>query len=666
MSFQKNNIVDYYDNRRISCGLIIEVDDRKLRVLNDQGKEARISPTRTLISGKEPGFPLTGSRDEQVNRLKEISAKRENLKTRIDLRELWEVVGQETREIDIDDLSELFFGNENDSDSTASLLRAIFEDRLYFKIRPDTIEVPTQNQVEQALIQREKEQDRARFIAESAEFLLRLKSFDNQNSRKTPDKLISMLEEAALHGPDWVLIKPVKEIFSQAGLTGNWDPFRVLVKLGHWSEDENITLRAEGIQFGFSTETEAAAQEAAQRPLPIDAEDLLDEKPITIDALSTRDVDDALSVSSDGPDLIVGIHITDVTHFVDHNSLLDHEVRERTISIYLPEKTIPMMPRILSEQAASLEVGAERPALSVMVRFGPDLELLDYRLTNSIIKVDRRLTYEEADERIADPGSPEAAMFAVASAVRRRRVDSGAIIFKDPEVSVRVDENGNIEVSTRDRETPAQILVSEMMILANNLFARYLYEHNVPGIFRSQPPPLEKIELGEEHDPVQSYRCKKVLSRGDLSTEPAPHSTLGLEMYTTASSPLRRYTDLIVQRQLKAALGKRQPLGKEELERILDAIQYRLERAVVMERERQKYFLLKYLEQRKSDEFEVVVLNRFPKFFLVQITQLSLNAVLHVSGGTSLTPGERLVARIEKINPRDDRLTLSLVRWVRQ
>ncbi len=662
MSFQKNDIIDYYDSRRISCGIIMEVDDRKLRILNDQGKEAKISPTRALIWGKEPGFPLTASRDEQVNRLKEISAKREALKNRIDLRELWEVVGLETREIDIDDLSELFFGNKNDSNSTASLLRAIFEDRLYFKIRPDTIEVPSPDQVEQALIQRTKEQDRARFISDAAEFLSKLKS-EHTNSKKTPEKLIDILEEAALQGPDWVLMKPVKEIFNQAGLAGNWDPFRVLVKLGHWSEDENITLRSENVPIEFSAQAEADSKEAAQKTLPTDAEDLLHENPITIDALSTKDVDDAISLARVGDELIIGIHITDVSHFVEHDSPLDLEIRERAISIYLPEMTIPMMPRVLSENAASLEVGVKRPALSIMVRFAPDLELRDYRVTNSIIKVGRRLTYEEADERISDPSSQEATMFAIASALRQRRIDSGAIIFKDPEVSVRIDGNGNIEVCTRDRETPAQILVSEMMIMANNLFARFLKERNLPGIFRSQPAPLEKIELGEGYDPVLSYRSKKLLSRGDLSTEPAPHSTLGLEIYTTGSSPLRRYTDLIVQRQVKAALGKGPLLERDTLEKIIDEIQYRLERAVAMERERQKYFLLKCLERRKSEEFEVVVLNRFPKFYLVQISQLGLNAALHAGSGTTLTPGERLVARIEKINPRDERLTLSLVRW---
>src|SRR5208283_1069521 len=100
-------------------------------------------------------------------------SRREEIKKRIDLRELWGVVGLETGEIGIEDLTELVFGNQSDANCAASLLRAIFEDRLYFRIRPDRIEVPSPEQVQQALIQREKERERSTFIARCAEFLTR-------------------------------------------------------------------------------------------------------------------------------------------------------------------------------------------------------------------------------------------------------------------------------------------------------------------------------------------------------------------------------------------------------------------------------------------------------------------------------------------------------------
>ncbi|HMK34735.1 MAG TPA: RNB domain-containing ribonuclease [Desulfomonilaceae bacterium] len=662
MMFRKHDIVDYFDSRTISSGLILEIDERRLRILNDHGKETKISSSRVLIAGKDPDFPLSGTREAQINRLKAISQLREEIKSRIDLRELWEIVSLETDEIGLDDLSELFFGR-NDSDDTASLLRAIFEDRLYFRIKPDKIEVPSPERVQQALIQREKERERTSFAANAAEFLSKMKGPQPITADAAPEGLIPMLEEAAQYGRDWVTFKQIKEILSQAGLPQQVDPFRILVMLGVWSEDENITLRAENIATAFSREMEAEAALAAGKPLMTDVEDLTREEVITIDSPSTRDVDDALSLSRKGEDWILGVHITDVAHFVEHDSFLDTEVRQRATSIYLPDTIIPMIPAVLSEHAASLIAGEIRPAISLMAEIGPDYQLKSYRIVESVVRVSERLSYDEADERISRAGSKEHTLFVIASALRKARLAAGAIIFKDPELGVHVNEDGSIEVNLRDRETPSQILVSEIMIFANNFFARFLKENAIPGIYRSQAPPLEKIELGDEYDPVVSYRSKKALSRGDLSTVAGPHSTLGLALYTTATSPLRRYPDLLVQRQLKSVLRTNQPaIHENELEQYLSEICYRLERAVLLERERQRYFLLKYLEQRKNEEFEALVLHRFPKFYLVHITGLCFNAALNASAGLSLSPRDRVLAKVDRVNPRDDKLVLSLVK----
>jgi exoribonuclease-2 len=663
MNFRKNDVIDYFEDRRIWCGLILDFDDRRLRVLNEQGKEAKLSKTRVLNAVYCSGVHEAGSRDEQVAALRAISAHREEIKNRIDLRELWEVIGPEASEISLEDLRDLVFGGDQDPDSAPALLRAIVEDRIYFKIRPDLVEVVSQEQVRQAITQREKERERLHFIGHAADFLRRLKMEPNLSVDKAPKGLLSMLEEAAQYGTDWVTLKPVKEVFSNAGLDSDLDPFRVLVKLGVWSEDENIRLRTEKIPVAFPPEAEDEALRAAGKPLPSGLEDLTNLDMVAIDAASTHDVDDALSISIDGNDAIVGIHITDVANFVEHDSPLDRVVRERATSIYLPDMTIPMIPPVLSEKAASLAVGEIRPAVSMMVRIGPDFRTREFYIVPSMIRVSERLSYEEADERILDQNSKEARMFAIASAFREDRVATGAIIFRDLELSVRVDKDGRIDFSVRDRENRSQILVSEMMILANSLFAHFLTQHNLPGIFRSQQPASEKIELGEQYDPVLSYRSRKVLAKGDMGPDPAPHSTLGLDCYTTATSPLRRYQDLLVQRQIKSFLETGKALlDRPELEGILLELSYPLERASVLERERTRYFLLKYLQAHRDENFEAVVLQRFPRFHLVQIVQFGLNAALMTPDSLILNPYDKVLVRIEKIRPREDKLSLSLVR----
>jgi len=663
MTIRKKDIIDYFDNRRICCGLIVDLDGRRVRVLSEHGKETKISENRVLVAVHLPEFPWSAGKDGQLATLKEIAGEREKIKEALDLEEIWEVVGPETGEIGIEDLTDLVFGNERDTNSEAALLRAVSEDRIYFKIRPDRIEVASRERVERALTQRQKERERLDFIAGSAEFLSRVKGRNEIGADAAPEGFVPMLEEAALHGEDWVTFKTVKEIFSNAGAAPDLDPFRVLVRLGIWSEDENVRLRAEQVPVEFSPEVEALAVEATERPLPRIEEDLTREEIIAIDDTSTRDVDDALSFSRDGDDAVIGIHITDVARFVDHDSPLDLAIRERATSIYLPDLIIPMIPPVLSEEAASLSPGEIRPAVSMTVRLGPDRKTREFRIFLSLIRVGESLSYEEADQRISDGETKEAEMYAVASDLREHRIASGALVFRDPEPTVHLDDAGEIRIALRERDTPSQILVSEMMILANSLFARFLKEHDLAGIFRSQPPPNEKIDLGPDYDPVLSYRCRKTLIRGETGPDPAPHSTLGLDCYTTATSPLRRYPDLLVQRQIKSFLENGEPaFDRTEMEKIAAEISYPVERASVLERERQRFFLLKHLAQRKDEEFDAVVLQRFPRFHLVQIPEFCLNAALKTPNSLALSPYDRATVRIEKVNPREDRLSLSLVR----
>jgi exoribonuclease-2 len=663
MIVQKHHVVDFFENRRPTCGVVVDCDERRARILTELGKETKISRSRLLTCVEDPDFPLAGSRDEQIARLREIAERREEIKGNLDLRELWEVVGSETDEIELTDLADLAFAGKGDFNSAPSLLRAIFEDKIYFKVRPNSIEVLSRDRVDQALNQRQKERERIRFVAECSEFLSRLTGDSSGQADCPPEGFVGLMEEAALYGSEWTNVKLAREIFSQAGVNSRWNPFRVLVELGQWTEDENLRLRAERVPVQFAPEIEEEALAAVDRPLQDSAVELTGTEPIAIDAATTRDVDDALSLEYEGDTAILGIHITDVAGFVEHGSPLDLAARERATSIYMPDAIIPMIPPVLSEEAASLAAGEVRPAISVTVKLGGDRRVEEYGVVRSLIRVKERLVYEQADERIQDPRSKEARLYEIAAALRRQRVAAGAIVLKDPELIVRVAEDKDISVTIRDRETPSQILVSELMILANNLFARFLKEHRLPGIFRSQLPPAEKVELGESYDPVLSYQCRKAMARGEVGLDPSPHSTLGLAQYTTATSPLRRYPDLLVQRQILSFLETGSPLlDRGELERILAEISYPLERAALLERERTRYFLLKYLKARKDEEFEAVVLHRFHRFHLVRITELGFNAALNTPDGLALSPSDRALVRIEKIAPRDDKLSLSLVK----
>ena len=306
MTFQKNDIIDYYDDARLSCALVLEVNDRRLHVLNDQGKEANISSSRALIGGMQPDFPSTSSRDDQIRKLKEMSARRDEIKITINLKELWEIVGPETNSISLTDLSELLFGAQDGLECRSALVRAIVENRLYFKIKPEGIEAVPPEKVEQEELRRKKELERDLFLSRCADFLSILKTGGELLLPDAPPGLLEMLEEAALMGNDWLTQKKVRDIFSRAGMIPSWDPFKVLVKLGTWSEDENIRLKAEQIPTDFSARAEELAKTAANRALENGApRETFDENVITIDSESTHDIDDAISIGFAGDKIII-------------------------------------------------------------------------------------------------------------------------------------------------------------------------------------------------------------------------------------------------------------------------------------------------------------------------------------------------------------------------
>ena len=273
MIVQKHHVVEFFENRRLTCGVVLDCDERRVRVLTELGKETKISRSRLLTSVEDPDFSLAGSRDEQIARLHEIAERREEIKGNLDLRELWEVVGSETDEIELTDLTDLAFAGKGDFNSTPSLLRAIFEDKIYFKVRPNSIEVLSRDRVDQALDQRRKERERIRFVAECSEFLSRLTTDSSAQADCPPEGFVGLMEEAALCGSEWTSVKLARETFSQAGVNSRWNPFRVLVELGQWTEDENLRLRAEKVPVQFAPEIEEEALVAVDRPLPDSAPD---------------------------------------------------------------------------------------------------------------------------------------------------------------------------------------------------------------------------------------------------------------------------------------------------------------------------------------------------------------------------------------------------------
>jgi exoribonuclease-2 len=379
---------------------------------------------------------------------------------------------------------------------------------------------------------------------------------------------------------------------------------------------------------------------------------------MTIDGQATLDFDDALSVEHLEDGFRVGIHIADVGHVVAKGSPLDAAARERASSIYMPDQRIPMLPPELAEGLCSLKAGEPRPAISILVTLDRTLSLRSYDIVPSLIRVRHQRTYYDANQ-LAESDPDLAVLHTVARHFRAFRLEQGAVQISLPDVGVWFDETGKLGVSRVNRESPARMLVTELMIMANWLMARFLKSYNLAAVFRSQPAPRERLFRGEEGTLFQNWMQRRLLNRFILGTEAQHHSGLGLDAYVTATSPIRKYSDLVTQRQVRAALGLEQACGREEMEAVIRDLEQPMATVGRLQAARHRYRLLKYLEGRVGEREEAIVLTRRRHGYQVLLTSYMLECDMAASG-VELRPESLVQVVIQQANARRDVLTVFL------
>lgn len=309
---------------------------------------------------------------------------------------------------------------------------------------------------------------------------------------------------------------------------------RFLVRIGYWEENFNPYPGRTGLPL-----------ETPSFPLPDlppeSRQDLTQLTALAIDDEGNEDPDDA--IGWDGERLWV--HIADVAALVPPDSPADLEARSRGANLYLPEGVVTMLPPVAT-QRLGLGLTEISPALSLGLRLGSEGELLDAELMLSWIRV-QRLTYAQVNESLHE--EPFRSLFQRTQAYRARRQARGSAVIELPEVSVRVKQ-GQVIVRPLPR-LDSRDMVTDTMLMAGEAIARFARERAIPIPFAAQPPP---DSLKQPQTMAEMFAYRKQFKPTRLNTQGEPHAGLGLELYTRATSPLRRYSDLLVHQQLRAHL----------------------------------------------------------------------------------------------------------------
>jgi exoribonuclease-2 len=246
----------------------------------------------------------------------------------------------------------------------------------------------------------------------------------------------------------------------------------------------------------------------------------------------------------------------------------------------------------------------------------------------------------------------------LAGRFRQKRLDAGAVQISLPEINLWIDESGEINLNRLNRESPGRMLVSELMILANGLMARFLAQKGLPAVFRAQPEPREQLFRGEEGSLFQNFMQRKHLARFVLGARPERHSGLGLEAYVTATSPIRKYFDLVTQRQIRAALGLETPYSAEEIAAIIQATEMPMANVGRVQQRRHRYWLLKHLESRTGTREEAIVLGRWRRATHVLLPAFMLECELQGTGAAEIKAEEMVQVTVQHVDARREMLTV--------
>ena len=603
--FLEGQIIEFLDADELRSGYVRKQERDRLQVIDPRGRQVSVNGDRVAIvhcAAPESEFPTLS---------RQIMEKVKSRQSEVDLELLWQSLGPHAREFLPLELSELFF-SESTPETASAIFHALSADTLFFKRNGLRFAARSAEQVasEQTrrIRQREREESRER-LASAVHRLVKGKGEIPPDMEPVIDRIQAWMRHRT--GDD------VGAILEQsAGVNHARDAaYEILLRAGRVdpSADRFLTIAGVGESFPVALiEAAAALSPAVHDSARVDLRDL---PAVTIDDEDTLEVDDALTVRHENGETIVGIHIADASAFVAKGDPLDTEARRRTSTIYLPTIAARMLPERLSTDLVSLREGEDRPAFTVEVRFDTSFNRIAQTIVLSTIHIARRLTYDAADALIESGDPALATLHQIALRLQHERAARGAITFRRPELKIRVyrDESGErIKVSKLDPNAPSRILVSEMMVLLNGLAADFAATHSLPVIFRTQEP-REAVPVDVTLPEALAFdKLRRTFKRSRLSLTPGLHSGLGLSAYTQASSPIRRYADMVTQRQFTALLQQKPiPHAREELLAVLAAAESAELEIRSLEDRSTSYWLLQHLAHEKMTAvLNAIVLDR--------------------------------------------------------
>jgi len=516
---------------------------------------------------------------------------------------------------DLEELSSLIFGDY--TASTAWQAYLLLNRTVYFKGTIDDIVVCSPEEVESALqLQKEKEEDQERWIS----FMNRLKNktilpddkpffIDLENMAYRKSKSSRILSELGRSKSPENAHKTLLEF-------GIWD-----YTVNPWPNRLELSLKSSSVSLANLDNDERV--------------DLTHLESFAIDDEGNKDPDDAISIDGDR----IWIHIADAAAIAPPDSEADIEASKRGANLYLPETTVSMLPPDATDKLG-LGLHEISPAFSFGLTFDSQMNIDDITVMLSNVKV-TRMTYNEADKLLSR--SPLKEIYALTGKYREKRMANGAVDLNLPEVKIRADEKGRVEI-TKLPVLDSRKMVTDAMLMAGNAAALYAIRNEISIPFATQPKP--EFDKKPESDPASQFASRKFMKRSRMSTVPEGHGGLGLDFYARATSPLRRYPDLIVLQQLRNHITGKPILNEDQVVERVALFESVSGSVVSAERMSNLHWKLVFLMQNPDWEGRAVYVGKKDKQAVFLVPDLAMEVLMPVKKDLSLNGEIRITPDI--------------------
>lgn len=509
-------------------------------------------------------------------------------------------------------------------------------------------------------------------------FIHRTHAFVQPEGQRVPFNIIIPLDKTTGYEAGKKVIARVKE-WSKTGKHPVGEIVETVAGVTEADVEMKLILVQNGFHIGFPKnvlhEARSIPQTVPQKEIDkrLDMRDVLT---FTIDPVDAKDFDDAISYRElENGNIEIGVHIADVAHYVTEGSHLDKEAEQRGTSVYLPDRVCPMLPEELSNIICSLRPNEDKLTFSTIFEFNRNCEMKNVTIAKTVIHSNHRFTYEQAQEVLEKKEGPYAEellmVHKIANHIRKKRFGKGAISFEKDEVRFRLDENGKpLELYVKHRKD-SNLLVEDLMLLANETVARFGSKiakdrKKYPFVYRVHDKPdasklmqfatiaarfgyklsfdpddaqqisgtlnalLTQIN-GKPEQNVLEQMAIRSMAKASYTTKNIGHYGLAMEFYTHFTSPIRRYPDVLVHRLVHELLTHKSiSIEVNDLEARCKTSSQMERKAMDAEREAIRYKQVEYLLDKIGNEYEGIVTGVIPRGIFVEMKALLCEGMVAV------------------------------------